>query len=174
MSNRIEIRHTRITDIPRIQAIYAREVERGLASFEVIAPDVPEMERRWRDVIAAGYVHLVACDEGSVTGYAYTSSYRARPGYRFSCEDSVYVAPESRGRGHASALLAGLVADCRRKPFRSMIAVIGDSANHASINLHRHFGFREVGTLVDVGYKLDRWVDSVIMQLRIDGAGLPG
>ncbi len=170
----VEVRATRSDDIPRIQAIYAAEVRSGLASFEVEPPHAAEMERRRQAVVDAGFTHLVSCRDGAVTGYAYTSIYRARPGYRFTCEDSVYVAPEARGQGHAGALLQALIEDCRVKPFRSMIAVIGDSANHASINLHRKFGFREVGVLQDVGYKLDRWVDSVIMQLRIEGSGLPG
>jgi L-amino acid N-acyltransferase YncA len=114
--------------------------------------------------------------DGRVLGYAYATRYRVRPAYRYTIEDSVYVADDGVGRGIGSALLGGLIARCETGPWRQMIAVIGDSGNAASIRLHRRHGFREVGTFASAGWKLGRWVDSVLMQ-RALGAGdtaLPG
>ncbi len=102
-----------------------------------------------------------------VVGYAYASPYRPRPAYRFTVEDSVYVHPEHLGRGIGRVLLAALIEHCEQGPWRQMIAVIGDSANQASIRLHQHFGFRNVGTLFEVGFKFDRWLDTVLMQREL-------
>lgn len=158
------IRPTEYKDIPSIQSIYAHEVENGTSSFELIAPSIKEMESRYARALKGGYSHLVACTKNEIIGYAYTGSYRPRPAYRFSIEDSIYVKPDYRSLGIASDLLKALIEDCEDKPFRQMIAIIGDSANIASINLHRKHGFREVGVLKDIGYKFDQWVDTVIMQ----------
>jgi len=159
-----EIRPGEPDDIGSIQSIYAREVETGTASFELVPPTAEEMLRRYQAVVDAGYTYLVAVDDNGVIGYAYTSSYRSRPGYRFSIEDSVYVHPSSRGRGIASNLLQRLIECSSDGVFNQMIAIIGDSANHASIELHRKQGFRHVGTIEQVGFKFERWIDTVIMQ----------
>ncbi len=151
-------------DIEQVTGIYALEVATGRASFEIEPPGVEEMTSRYEKLLEAGYSHLVACRGDTVLGYAYTSSYRPRVAYRFTVENSVYVRRDARGSGIATALLTALIEDCRNKPFRQMIAVIGDSANAASIALHRKLGFREVGVLKDVGYKFDEWLDTVLMQ----------
>ncbi len=158
------IRDTAEADMDQVTDIYAVEVATGRASFEIEAPGVADMRSRFENLRRAGYGHLVACRDDTVLGYAYTSSYRPRIAYRHTVEDSVYVRREARGAGIATALLEALIADCRDKPFRQMIAVIGDSANTASIALHRKLGFREVGVLKEVGYKFDTWIDTVIMQ----------
>jgi phosphinothricin acetyltransferase len=158
------------TDIPAIQAIYAYHVLHGLASFEEEPPDQAEMMRRFVETRAKGLPYLVADDTaegGGILGYAYAGSYRARRAYRFTLEDSVYVLPGAGGRGVGSALLVELIRQATTLGYRQMIAVIGDSANHASIRLHARHGFRHSGTLDSVGFKHGRWLDSVFMQLAL-------
>jgi phosphinothricin acetyltransferase len=150
--------------------IYAKHVLEGLASFEEIPPDVDEIKARREAVLAAGLPYLVVEVEGKVVGYAYATLYRTRSAYRHTLEDSVYVREGFAGRGIGLMLLTELIERCSRGPWRQMIAVIGDSANHASIGLHRKLGFRYAGNLEAVGFKFGRWVDSVLMQ-RALGTG---
>jgi L-amino acid N-acyltransferase YncA len=157
-------------DIPAIQQIYAHHVLTGTASFEETPPSEAQMAARRADVLRLGLPYLVAELDGAVVGHAYAAPYRPRPAYRHTLEDSVYVAAGQHGRGVGRALLAELIARCERGPWRQMIAVIGDSGNAASIALHERLGFRRAGTLHDVGFKLGRWLDSVLMQ-RALGAG---
>jgi phosphinothricin acetyltransferase len=157
-------------DAARIAEIYADHVLTGLASFETTPPDPPEIARRRADVIARGLPYLVAELDGVVVGYAYAAPYRSRPAYRYTVENSVYVHRDALGRGVGRRLLERLIAECTARGCRQMIAVIGDSANRASIALHEACGFRHVGLLPSVGFKLGRWVDSVLMQ-RALGAG---
>jgi phosphinothricin acetyltransferase len=158
------IRPANPTDIPLITRIYAHAVKHGTASFELEPPDEAEMARRQRTLLSGGFPYLVAEIEGAVIGYAYVGPYRPRPAYRFSVEDSVYVDPSAQRRGVGRALLQGLIEESERRGFRQMIAVIGDSAQTASIELHRALGFRLIGTIENVGYKFDRWLDTVLMQ----------
>ena len=151
-------------DVSSITAIYAHHVLTGLASFEEEPADLEEMRRRRAEVLSRGLPYLAARLDGRVVGYAYASPYRARSAYRFSIENSVYVAQGLAGRGIGTALLGALIARCETGPWRQMIAIIGDSANAASIALHRSHGFRMVGTLAGVGYKQGRFVDTVLMQ----------
>ncbi|MGG5809010.1 N-acetyltransferase family protein [Falsiroseomonas sp. CW058] len=158
------IRDSRDEDIPAIAAIYGHWVTHGLASFELAEPGAAEMAARRAAILAGGFPYIVATDAaGRLLGYAYASSYRARPGYRFTVENSIYVAPDAGGRGTGRALLAMLVERCEALDFRLMIAVIGDSANAASIGLHAACGFAHAGLLPAVGWKHGRWVDSVLM-----------
>ena len=151
-------------DLASVQSIYAWHVEHGLASFEEIAPDVGEIARRWRDVRERNLPYLVAELDARVVGYAYASPYRTRSAYRYTVEDSVYLEQGAYGKGIGRALLAELIQRCERLGFAQMIAVIGDSANAASIGLHAALGFARAGLLSAVGFKHGRWVDSVIMQ----------
>ena len=151
-------------DVPAIQAIYAHHVLKGLASFEEVPPSVEEMRRRFEDVVARRLPYLVAQVGGVMAGYGYCAPYRTRSAYRYALEDSIYVRPEAQGRGVGRALLAGLIGRSEALGYRQLIAVIGDSAHQASIGLHESQGFMRVGTLRSVGFKLGRWVDSVIMQ----------
>jgi L-amino acid N-acyltransferase YncA len=151
-------------DISAITRIYEHAVRHGTASFELEPPDEAEMARRMTDLVGRGYPYFVAEREGAVAGYAYAGPYRARPAYRWSVEDSVYIAPQMQGRGIGRALLDRLIAETQARGFRQMIAVIGDSAQTASIALHEGAGFRLVGTLQSVGFKHGRWLDSVLMQ----------
>ena len=147
-----------------IQRIYAHFVLHGRASFEEEPPDVAEMCRRHEAVRAADLPYLVAERDGAILGYAYATAYRPRRAYRFTVENSVYVAPDGHGRGTGSALLSALIAACEAGPWRQMVAVIGDSANAGSLALHRRHGFALVGTLRSVGFKHGGWVDTVLMQ----------
>jgi len=154
-------------DLPAIHAIYAHHVLHGLASFEEVPPGEDEMRSRYQSVRAAGRPYIVAELDGVVAGYGYAGAYRARPAYRFTLENSIYIDETRRARGVGTALLQALIARCREGPWRQMVAVIGDSANAASIGVHRKAGFREVGVLRKVGFKHGRWVDSVLMQLEL-------
>ena len=160
----VSIRPATLADIPAITRIYAQSVSTGTASFELEPPDEAEMARRMQALFDSGYPYVVAEIGGAIAGYAYAGSYRPRPAYRFSVEDSIYVDPKAQRRGAGRLLLAHLIEECERRGFRQMVAVIGDSAQMPSIELHRALGFRMVGTVENVGYKFGRWLDSVNMQ----------
>ena len=160
----ISIRAASPADIPAITQIYAHAVRHGTASFELEPPDEAEMAARLQALLKGRYPYLAAESGGVVVGYAYAGPYRARPAYRFSVENSVYVAPEAHRRGIGRLLLDRLIADCEARGYRLMIAVIGDSAQMPSIELHRAAGFKLVGAFEGVGYKFDRWLDTVLMQ----------
>lgn len=166
----IVLRPARPQDLPRIAGIYAHHVLGGLATFEEIPPDTAEMGRRRDLVLARGLPFLVAEAGGEVRGYAYAQLYRERSAYRYTVEDSIYIADGWGGRGIGRALLAALLEECVRAGKRQMVAVIGDSANAASIALHAGLGFRSAGVLPAAGFKHGRWVDSVLM-VRALGAG---
>ena len=165
-ANQIVIRQGKLTDLEQIQIIYADHVLHGLASFEEVPPDLYEMSRRFLTLTEAGFPYLVAAgkESGRVQGYAYAAPYRTRSGYRHTVEDSVYLSPGAAGLGIGRRLLAELIEAATGMGKRQMVAVIGDSANQASIKLHLGHGFRMVGTLEAVGLKQGRWVDSVFMQ----------
>lgn len=159
-----EVRDARPDDLPAIQAIYAHHVNHGLASFEEVPPVLEEMRRRFDDVVSQGLPYLAACEGREVLGYGYCTLYRTRSAYRFTLEDSVYVKEGLRRKGVGRALLSELVRRCEALGYRQMIAVIGDSANAGSIQLHAALGFLHAGTLRSTGFKFGRWVDSVLMQ----------
>ncbi len=160
--------------VPAIARIYAHHVLTGVASFEITPPDETEMAARMEAVHARGLPYLVAEADGQVAGYAYAGPYRPRPAYRFTVENAVYVAPEFIRRGIGRALLQRVVDECTRCGCRQMVAIIGDSGNSSSIGLHRACGFEMVGVLQNVGYKFDRWLDTVVMQRTLgDGGNSP-
>ena len=160
------VRPVDVADLDAIQRIYAHHVLNGLASFEETPPEAAELTRRWRVIVEAGLPYLCAAetDTGPILGYAYAGTYRPRSAYRFTVEDSVYVAPGAGGRGVGRSLLRALIDRCTELGKRQMIAVIGDSGNDASIGLHRACGFTTVGTFASIGFKHGQWVDSVLMQ----------
>jgi L-amino acid N-acyltransferase YncA len=156
---------TDAADIAAMAGIYAEAVLTGTASYELEPPSEAEMQRRWRDLVAGGYPHLVAKREGRVLGYAYAGPYRPRPAYRYAVEDSIYLAPDARGAGLGRALLSALIAACEQRGFRQMIAVIGGGTEHpASLGLHQALGFRPIGVIEGSGFKHGRWLDTVLMQ----------
>ncbi|MBV8736305.1 MAG: N-acetyltransferase [Alphaproteobacteria bacterium] len=166
----IAIRICEKGDIAAITAIYAHHVLHGLASFEIEPPSENDMRQRRRDIVGRGFPYLVAEHTGGIVGYAYASPYRLRPAYRYTAENSVYLHPAWIGRGIGRQLLSALLVECEATGLRQIVAVIGDSANSASIALHHRLGFAMVGTIRSAGYKFDRWVDSVLMQRSL-GAG---
>ena len=155
-----------------VRDIYAHYVLHSLATFEETPPALDEMLLRRRASVDLGLPYLVAEAGGEILGFAYAAPYRPRPAYRFTVEDSVYVAEGLGRQGMGSALLGELIARCEGGPWRQMLAVIGDRANLGSIALHRRFGFELAGTLRSVGFKCGRWVDTPILQ-RALGAARP-
>ncbi|HVY00334.1 MAG TPA: GNAT family N-acetyltransferase [Pseudorhodoplanes sp.] len=158
------IRPAAAADIPAITRIYAHAVRHGTASFEIEPPDEAEMARRQKALLDSGYPYLVAEADTAIAGYAYAGPYRTRPAYRFSVEDSVYVDPAMQRRGVGQSLLARLIDESQARGYRQMIAVIGDSAQTPSIELHRRLGFRLIGAIENVGFKHGKWLDTVLMQ----------
>jgi phosphinothricin acetyltransferase len=161
----IRVRPSAEGDVGAIAAIYGHHVLHGTGSFETEPPGAEEMRRRRADILARELPYLVAEDTaGTVLGYAYASAYRPRAAYRNTAENSVYVRHDVIGRGVGRLLLAELLTQCEALGVRQMVAVVGDSANLASVRLHEAFGFRLVGTLNSVGRKHGRWLDTVLLQ----------
>lgn len=169
------VRDATEADMAQVQSIYTFYVTRTAASFEETPPSVEEMCRRRAATLDRGMPYLVAEDHGEVVGYTYAGPWRPRSAYRYTLEDSIYVAPFVQRRGVGRALLGGLIERCTEMGYRRMIAVIGDSANQSSIALHRAMGFRQEGVLRGVGLKFGRWVDVVMMHrvLGDDSRPLP-
>ena len=158
------IRPSRDDDVPAIAAIYGHHVLHGIASFEEVPPSPEEMARRRAELLARGFPYLVAERGGKVAGYCYAGAYRARIGYRFSVEDSIYIDPGEVGRGIGRALLSDVIERTTALGYRQMIAVIGGSETLPSIRLHAALGFAHIGTFPGIGFKFGRWIDSVYMQ----------
>ena len=164
------IRPSRDEDIPAITAIYRHHVLTGTGTFEIDAPSENDMLTRRADVLAKGLPYLVVEDAGQVLGFAYCNWFKPRPAYRFSAEDSIYMAADAHHKGLGKALLAELCAQAERAGVRKFLAVIGDSANAGSIGVHRSVGFTPVGIVKSCGWKFDRWLDVVLMEKPL-GAG---
>lgn len=160
----MQIRDCLPDDIAAVRRIYSHHVTHGLGTFETETPALAEMQSRHAQITRAGFPYLVGTEEGRIVGYAYANQFRPRAAYRYSVEDSIYVAPDATGRGYGRALLAALIERCAGLGLRQMIAVIGDSSNLGSIAVHRACGFVDAGLLKGVGRKFDRWVDVVLMQ----------
>ncbi len=164
------IRPSRNDDIPAITAIYTHHVLNGTGTFETTPPSEADMALRRTDVLDRGLPWLVAENEGHLLGYAYCNWFKPRAAYRFSAEDSIYLAAHARNQGLGRVLLAELAAAAERVGVRKLIAVIGDSANTGSIGVHRASGFSHVGVLASCGWKFDKWLDVVLMEKAL-GAG---
>ncbi|MES2946699.1 MAG: N-acetyltransferase family protein [Pseudomonadota bacterium] len=161
------IRPSRDEDICAITAIYAHHVLHGTGTFETEAPSEADMSTRRADVLGKGLPYLVIEHEGKVAGFAYGNWFKPRPAYRFSVEDSIYMAPDLGRKGLGRALLAELLARCEAVGIRKMMAVIGDSANGGSVGVHLALGFKQVGVVESCGWKFGAWRDIVIMQKTI-------
>lgn len=157
-------------DLPAITDIYAHAVREGTASYELEPPSLAEMTDRFNALRGGGFPYLIAEDQGDLLAYAYAGPFRPRPAYRFIVEDSIYVLPAAKGRGVGRVLLERLIEEVRQLGFRQIIAVIGDGNEaSASVRLHRRLGFADSGRLVGSGYKHGRWLDTVFMQLSLNG-----
>ncbi len=158
------IRPSRDEDLDAIARIYGHHVLHGTGTFETTPPSATDMAARRADVLGKGLPWLVAEEAGQVIGFAYGNWFKPRPAYRFSVEDSIYLAPEAAGKGLGRALLAELLATLERGGVRKVMAVIGDSANAGSIGVHTALGFTHVGVVKSCGWKFDRWLDIVLME----------
>ncbi|VFR75699.1 GCN5-related N-acetyltransferase [plant metagenome] len=165
------IRDAQPSDFDAIQDIYRHHVLHGLATFEEVPPDAAELRTRHDNIVGQGLPYLVAVRDGQVLGYAYASAYRPRPAYRYTVEDSIYLAHDAGRQGLGAALLAALIQRCEQGPWRQMIAVIGNSENQGSIAVHTRLGFTLTGIQPNTGYKLGRWVDTVLMQRALGPGG---
>jgi len=164
----MRIRPAVLTDAPAVSVLYAAHVLTGTASFEITPPDADEMERRIKSVLDRSHPWIVAeADDGRLLGYAYASLFHPRAAYAHTFENSVYLASDAQGQGLGSTLMQALIPLCKDSGAREIIALIGDSANAASIALHRKLGFRHVGVITDVGEKFGRLLDVVYMQLSL-------
>lgn len=164
------IRASRDEDVAAITAIYTHHVLHGTGTFEIDPPTAQDMAARRADVLAKGLPYLVAEEAGQVLGFAYCNWFKPRPAYRFSAEDSIYVADAARGRGLGRQLLEALAMQAEAAGVRKLMAVIGDSANAGSIGVHRAAGFTDVGVMRSVGWKFGAWRDIVLMEKPL-GAG---
>ena len=160
------LRPARSDDLAAIHEIYAESVRNGVATYELVPPSLREMTTRFEAITANGYPWLVADLDGGIAGYAYASAFRTRPAYRWLVEDSIYLAPEARGRGLGGKLLGRLLADCEALGFRQMVAVIG-GAHPASIAVHHAAGFVSCGRMRATGFKFGRWLDTELMQIQL-------
>jgi len=168
------VRASSVADLPAIRAIYAHHVLHGCASFELEPPNLPTMSARRDAILTKGLPYLCAELDGVVVGYAYADTYRPRPAYRYTVEDSVYVKEGCAGLGIGGKLLSALIEHCEAGGWRQMLAVVGDSRNTASIALHTRLGFLSAGTLRSVGFKHGAWRDTVLMQRELShGDRLP-
>lgn len=161
---KVRIKVADLADVPAIQEIYAHYVLNSTSSFEEEAPTVAEMTARWQKLKVQGMPFLVAMIGKRVAGYAYGGPFRERSAYRYTIEDSIYIAPDMLGRGVGNALMNELIKRCTNLGYRQMIAVIGDSTNAASLAIHSRHGFRVIGALSSSGFKFGRWADAVLMQ----------
>ena len=170
------VRDATDADMPAIHAIYAHEIQHGLATFEEVPPSVGELMARRRAILDQGLPYLAAHSDGRLVGYSYASAYRARPAYRNTLEDSIYVAQDMQRRGIGGILLSALIKRCEMGPWRQMLAIAANGEQTGSIALHEKHGFRRVGRLEAVGFKHGRWLDTVLMQraLGVGSSALPG
>ncbi|MBK7281241.1 N-acetyltransferase family protein [Candidatus Aalborgicola defluviihabitans] len=166
----IKIRPSQDADLAAITAIYAHHVLHGTGTFETTPPNDQDMAARRADVLSKGLPYLVVEDTSGILGFAYCNWFKPRPAYRYSAEDSIYLAPAAHGKGLGRLLLEELMAQAERAGVRKLIAVIGDSANQGSVAVHKRCGFLHVGVLANCGWKFDRWLDVVLMD-RVLGSG---
>lgn len=163
-----------LADAAQIAAIYAHHVRSGTATFDIEPPDEAEIAARMDKVLSNGWPWLAARGAGGdrygdVLGYAYAAQYNPRSGYRYACEDSIYLRHDMQGRGIGTALLAALIGACEACGFRQIIAGIG-GGEPASVALHARAGFTQVARLRSIGRKHGQWLDVIYMQHSL-GAG---
>ena len=164
------IRPSSEQDIPAIAAIYSHHVLHGTGTFENEPPSDADIAGRRADALSRGLPYLVAVQDGKIAGFAYANWFKPRPAYRYSVEDSIYLAPGLQRKGLGRALLAELLARCEAAGIRKVMAIIGDSANAGSVGVHLAVGFMRVGVVEDCGWEFGAWRDIVIMQKNL-GSG---
>ncbi|TCP53641.1 phosphinothricin acetyltransferase [Tamaricihabitans halophyticus] len=163
----MDIRAARADDLGDISRIYRRYVLDSVVTFAEIPPDAASWRARLDDAASSGLPFLVAHNDAALAGYAYAKPWRAQQAYRYTVEESIYLAPWAVGRGVGRLLLDGLLARCREVGVREVIAVIVDGDDPASFALHHRCGFTEAGRLRGVGRKHGRDLDTVLLQCRL-------
>ncbi len=164
-------------DMLQVTEIYHHAVTHFAATYELETPTFAEMSKRRETILRRGFPYIVAEQNGVILGFAYGNMFRERMAYRFLVEDSIYLSPDAQRKGVGSALLGALMEQCTKRGFRQMVAIIGDSENSlGSINVHRRLGFSESGRMVGSGFKFGRWLDTLVMQISLNGGRdtLPG
>jgi L-amino acid N-acyltransferase YncA len=165
----VVVRPAGAADLEQVAAIFAHYVTTSVVTFEENPPPVASWQQRLADIAGRNLPFLVAEADGAIRGYAYATPWRPKPAYRHTVEDTVYIEPGYTGRGIGGALLGALLPACAQAGARQVIAVIADSGSDASAALHSRFGFSHAGRLTGVGYKHDRWVDTILMQRDLSG-----
>ena len=164
------IRDCQPDDMHQVHMIYDHAVTHFAATYELETPSIEEMSKRRATILRRGFPYLVAEDAGGILGFAYGNMFRERMAYRFMVEDSIYLSPDAQRKGVGSALLGELITQCTSRGFRQMVAIIGDSENSlGSIGVHRKLGFEETGRMVGSGFKFGRWLDTMVMQIALNG-----
>lgn len=156
-------------DTAQIQAIYAHHVLNGTGTFEEDPPSVADLQGRIEAILRRGLPYLVGEDDGQIVGFAYAGPFRLRAAYRYTAEDTIYIAPERMGQGLGKRLLGAVVDECRALGLHQLVGLIGDSGNAGSIGVHRACGFELKGVLPGLGFKHGRWLDVVWMQKALNG-----
>ncbi|MEV6877399.1 N-acetyltransferase family protein [Amycolatopsis sp. NPDC051128] len=151
-------------DAEGIAAVFAPYVTDSVVTFETTPPTADQWRAKIRESV---WPFLVLAEEGEISGYALAAPWRPKPAYRHSVETTIYLAPSATGRGHGRRLLDELLKRCGEAGARQAIAVIVDSGSPASRNLHRAAGFTDAGVLRRVGFKHDRWLDTILMQREL-------
>ncbi|NWH07788.1 MAG: N-acetyltransferase family protein [Alphaproteobacteria bacterium] len=164
----IGLRPAREGDLEAARAIYDHHARTGIGTFDEEAPPFPAFKARWQEIAGSGLPYLVAEEDGAICGYAYAAPFRARPAYRYTLEDSIYVHKDWLAKGVGRQLLEQVLREAEHQGAREMLALIGGSENAASIGLHRACGFHDAGLLKAVGWKFGRWLDVVILQRSLN------
>lgn len=163
-----DIRAAADTDAERVAAIFGGYVRQSIATFVEEPPTVDDWVERIARAHEAKLPFLVVETDERVTGFAYCTTYRPHAAYRYTVEDSIYIAPEASGQGLGGHLLAALLDGLAPTEIRQVVAVIAAAAGTRhetpSMVLHRRLGFVEVGRLPAVGYKYGQWADTVLLQ----------
>lgn len=168
----ITIRPAREADLPEILEIYNHVILHTTAVY-AYEPHTLAMRKDWfESKVRDGYPLFAAEDGGRVVGLSTYGPFRAWPAYKYTVENSVYVAADQRGKGIARLLMLPLIDAARVRGYHAIIASI-DAANEASLRLHRSFGFEEVAHFREVGYKFGRWLDLKFMELLLDAPANP-
>ncbi len=161
------VRPARREDMPAVLAIYNDAVAQSTATYDYEPRPLEDQFAQYDQKMLDGYCFYVAVTpDGTVAGFSTYGLYRQRPGWRFACEHSVYVAAPWRGRRVGLSLLPPIMRHARKRGFHTMIGVV-DAENAASLRMHRRAGFLEVGTIRQGGYKFDRWLDVTFLQAML-------
>ncbi|WP_396157933.1 GNAT family N-acetyltransferase [Flavobacterium sp.] len=165
----IKIRPYKASDAKSIVAILNYYILNSTAIYDYDLRTVDQQLTIFKEKRTKGFPIIVATIENHVVGFGYYSEFRFREAYKFTVEHSVYVLPNEHGKGIGKILLQSLIDLAKKQKLHTMIAVI-DSENQSSVNFHEQFGFETVGIIKESGFKFDRWLHSVLMQLLLEQA----